>query len=130
MEPYFRYCNSTWGTCNRSLRDRLQALQNRAARTVANVKFEGTDHAKLLKELDWLNVCELIEYDTASLVYKIENDLAPTHMKNMFMKSSEVRSYSTRSATSGGFHLPKKNLNIGQASFSYHGAYIWNQLPV
>ena len=60
----------------------------------------------------WLNVRELIEYDTASLLYKIENDLAPTHMKNMFMKSSEVHSYSTRSAASGDC------------------AYIWNQLPV
>ena len=59
----------------------VQALQNSAARTVANVKYEGTDHAKLLKELDWLNVHELIEYDIASLVYKIKNDFAPTHMK-------------------------------------------------
>ena len=46
------------------------------------------------------------------------------------MKSSEVHSYSTRSAASGDFHLLKRNLNIGNASFSYHGAYIWNQLPV
>ena len=82
------------------------------------------------KKLDWLNVHELIEYDTASLVYKIENDLASTHMKNMFMKLRELHSYSTRSAASGDFHLPKRNLNIGKTSFSYHGAYIWNQLPV
>ena len=91
---------------------------------MANVKYEVTDHAKLLKELDWLNVRELTEYDTASLVYKIENDLAPTHIKNMFMKSNEVHSYITRSTASGDFHLPKRNLNIGKASFSYHGAYI------
>ena len=61
MELYFRYCNTTWGTCNSSLLDRLQALQNRAARTMANVKYEGTDQARLLKDLDWLNVRELIE---------------------------------------------------------------------
>ena len=74
VEPYFRYCNTTWGTCNSSLLDRLQALQNRAVGTVANVKCEDANQAKLLKELDWLNVRELIEYDTASLVYKIENN--------------------------------------------------------
>ena len=39
---------------------------------MANVNYEGTDHTKLLKELDWLNVRELIEYDTASLVLKLE----------------------------------------------------------
>ena len=75
-----------------------------------NMAVESTDYTKLLKELD---VREIIEYDTASLIYKIENDLAPTHMKNMFMKSSEVHSYSTRSAASGDFHLHKRNLNIG-----------------
>ena len=121
-EPYFRCCNTTWGTCNSSLLDGLQDLQKSGARTVTSVKYEDTDHAKLIKELDWLNMRELIEYDTASLVYKIENDLAPTHMKNMFMKSSEVHSYITRSAASSDFHLPKRNLNIGKASFSYHGA--------
>ena len=97
---------------------------------MANVKYEGTDHARLLKELDWLDVRELIECDTASLVYKIENDLAPTHMNNMFMKSSEMYSYSTRFVASGDFHLPTRNLKIGNALFSYHGAYIWNQLPI
>ena len=97
--------------------------------TIANVKHENTDHAKLLKDLDWLNVPELIEFDTASLMYKIENDLAPTHMKEMFVKTSD-HTYSTRSATSGGFHPPQRKLNIGKASFSYRGAHVWNQLPV
>ena len=73
---------------------------------------------------------ELIEFDTASLMYKIENDLAPTHMKEMFVKTSDLHTYSTRSATSGGFHPPHRKLNIGKASFSYRCAHVWNQLPV
>ena len=73
---------------------------------------------------------ELIEFDTASLMYKIENDLAPTHMKEMFVKTSDLHTYSTRSATSGGFHPPHRKLNIGNASFSYRGAHVWNQLPI
>ena len=130
IEPYIRYCNTTWGGCNTSLLDTLQTLQNRAARVIANVKYENTDHAKLLKDLDWLDVRELIEFDTASLMYKIENALAPTHMKEMFVKTSDIHTYSTRSASSGGFHPPHRKLNIGKASFSYRGARAWNQLPV
>ena len=45
-------------------------------------------------------------------------------------KTALLHAYSTRSPASGDFHLPKRNLNIGEASFSYHGAYIWNQLSV
>ena len=51
VEPYIRYCNTTFGGCNTSLLDTLQTLQNRAARVIANVKYENTDHAKLLKDL-------------------------------------------------------------------------------
>ena len=34
VEPYIRYCNTTWGGCNTSLLDTLQTLQNRAARVM------------------------------------------------------------------------------------------------
>ena len=95
IEPYIRYCEMTWvGVIHHY--QILQTLQHRAARVVANVKYENTDHAKLLKDLDWLNVQELIKLDTASLMYKIENDLAPTHMKEMFVKTSDLHTYSTR----------------------------------
>ena len=39
VEPYFRYCSTTWGKCGQTLPDKLQTLQNRAARTVRGVKF-------------------------------------------------------------------------------------------
>ena len=82
-ELYIRYCNTTWGGCN-SLLDILQTLQSRTARFIANVKYENTDHANLLKDLDWLNVRQLIEFDTASLMYKIENDFgAYPHERNV-----------------------------------------------
>ena len=44
IEPYFRYCNIVWGQCNETLLDRLQTLQNRAARVIANVSYEAADH--------------------------------------------------------------------------------------
>ena len=37
IEPYFRYCNIVWEQCNETLLDKLQTLQNRAARVIANV---------------------------------------------------------------------------------------------
>ena len=32
VQPYFNYCSEVWGHCNKSLSNRLQKLQNRAAR--------------------------------------------------------------------------------------------------
>ena len=89
---------------------------------------DNTDNAKLLRQLNWLNVPQLIDFETVSLMYKIENGLVPAHLKQMFVKSEDMHSYDTRSANPGNFHLPKRRLNIGQTAFSFHGASLWNQL--
>ena len=63
----------------------------------------------LLRQLNWLNVSQLIDLDTASLMYKIENGLAPAHLKQMFVKSEDSHSYDTGSSNAGNFHLPKED---------------------
>ena len=129
VESYVRYCNNIWETCGATLEGKLQTLQNRVARIITNATYDNTDNAKLLRQLNWLNVSQLIDFETASLMYKIENGLAPAHLKQMFGKSEDLHSYDMRSANSGNFHLPKRRLNIGQTAFSFHGASLWNQLP-
>ena len=81
IEPYFRYCNTTWGNCGTTLLKKLQTFQNRAARAIEGVKYDEADHPKILKSLNILNVHQLVMLDTASLVYKINNDLTPQHTK-------------------------------------------------
>ena len=61
-------------------------------------------------------------------MYKNENGLAPAHLRQMFVKSEELRSCDTRPAKLGNFDLPKRRLNIGQTAFSFNGASLWNQL--
>ena len=129
VEPYLRYCNNIWGKCCAMLIGKLQTLQNRVARIITNATYDNTDNAKLLRQLNWLNVPQLIDFETASLMYKIENGPVPAHLKQMFVKLEDLHSYDMRSANSGNFHLPKRRPNIGQTAFSFHGASLWNQLP-
>ena len=44
IDFYFRYFSTVWGQCGKTLKDKLQALQNRAARSIAKVKYEDADH--------------------------------------------------------------------------------------
>ena len=129
VEPYLRYCNNIWGKCCAMLIGKLQTLQNRVARIITNATYDNTDNAKLLRQLNRLNVPQLIDFETASLMYKIENGPVPAHLKQMFVKLEDLHSYDMRSANSGNFHLPKRRPNIGQTAFSFHGASLWNQLP-
>ena len=75
VQPYLRYCNYTWGKCSATLEIKLQTLQNRAARIMTNSTYDNIDYTKLLRQLNWLNVSQFIDFDTASLMYKIENGL-------------------------------------------------------
>ena len=99
VEPYLRYCNTAWGNCGATLLNRLQTLQNRAARVVTGISYEDADHDRILKDLNNLNVHQLLELDTASLMYQIENALVPVHVKNMFTKCCEIHAYNTRAAS-------------------------------
>ena len=51
VEPYLRYCNTIWGKCGHLLINKLQTLQNRAARVIMGVKYEEADHNLILKSL-------------------------------------------------------------------------------
>ena len=97
VEPYFRYCNTVWGRCGKSYIDKLQTLQNIAARIVTRVSYQDTDHAILLRELEWLSISQMMEYDSLSLIYKIKNGHAPGHTRQMFEGCEDIRNHNTRS---------------------------------
>ena len=57
IQPYFDYCSPLWDTCDKTLKDSLQTLQNRAARIIygANYDIRSKDILKNL-QLDSLDV--------------------------------------------------------------------------
>ena len=129
IEPYFRYCNIVWGGCNETLKDKLQVLQNRAARAIKNVKYEIADHKLLLNELGWLNIRNLIKLDLGSFIYKTQNNLIPCEINDYFVSTSEVHSYQTRSSTNRNFYLPRaKTVNLGKSTY-YSASKLWNDIP-
>ena len=42
VQPHFDYCNVVWGKCNnKGLSEKLQRLQNRAARTLMSASYDS-----------------------------------------------------------------------------------------
>ena len=127
VEPYFRYCKSVWGNCGQTLLNKLQALQNRAARVVNGVSFDEAEKNSLLKSLGWLNIRQLIYYDSALLMFKVSRGIAPESPQDLFEKCNNIHSYGTRAISSGNFYIPKMRTSKGQSSFVYSGASVWNE---
>ena len=65
----------------------LQKLQNRAARIVTNSSYDSSASA-LIKTLNWPTVVDKIKVETACMVYKSINDLAPDYLSEMLTKNS------------------------------------------
>ena len=107
---------------------KLQKLQNRTARVVTNSPFDHTS-LPLISKLGWLTVKEMIDFETACMVYKALHGLAPPYMKSMFHKLSESCNRTLRN-TSTDLRIPLCKTSNGQRSFSYRGVTVWNQLSL
>ena len=112
VEPHFRYCCSVWGSCGESRRLTLQKLQNRAARIVTNSSYDAPADA-LIQQLKWPNIAEIIKRETATIVYKSLNGLAPTYLSNIFSKNSSRRTVKLRNSETD-LRIPLYKTSNGQ----------------
>ena len=126
VDPHFRYCCSVWGCAGDTTLKKLQKLQNRAARVVTNSPFDKSS-LPLISQLGWLTIKEMIDFETASIVYKSLNGLAPPYMQSMFHKLSDSCNRNLRN-TSTDLRIPLCKTSNGQRSFSYRGVTVWNLL--
>ena len=127
VESHFRNCCSVWGCCGETLLDKLQKLQNRAARIVTNSCYHASS-LPLIGSLGWLTITEMIEFETATTVCKSLHGLAPEYMRQMFTKLFENTSRSLRN-TNTDLRIPRFfATSYGQRSFSYRGVTVWNKL--
>ena len=106
----------------------LQKLQNRAARIVTNGSYDSSASA-LIKTLNWSTVADMIEVETACMVYKSINDLAVDYLSEIFTKNSAWSRKNLRN-TATDLQVPLIKACNGQRAFSYRGARVWNHLDL
>ena len=126
VESHFRYGNIIWGTCGEVLLTKLQKMQNRAARIITKSDYD-TDTGPLIDKLGWKTIRELNNNDVAVMMFKIMNNMTPPYLTGMFQPLRELHEIMTRD-TNSNLRLPCMSTNMGQRSFSYHGADIWNKI--
>ena len=98
-------CNIVWGQCNKTLLEKLQILQNKAARTIASLRYEDANHWQIILQYGWLSVEHLIYYDLGVFMYKTINGLSPAI--SSFQNVKYIHQYQTRLATNGNLYIYK-----------------------
>ena len=118
IEPYF----SVWDGLGDTLSDRLQKLQNRAARVITRSSYDISSNLPL-DQLKWNNLSVNRQKQKAILMFKTLSGQTPQYLHEMF--ASRRCQYSLRNSN-GKLFIPKPNTNYLKRSFSYSGAFLWN----
>ena len=114
------YCNSLFHGIDKKSMNKLQKLQNAAARIISKRKKRESVRDVLVK-LHWLPVENRIVYKILVLTFKIVHNLSP---KNL----SDLLSYRCQHTLT--FNLCYFDSKFGRQSFSYAAPRYWNALPV
>ena len=83
VESPFDYCSTVLNNCSKTLHDKWQRLQNRAARILTNSSYDA-DASILLNDLGWQNLETQQQIQKAVMVYKSLNCLAPDYIQNSY----------------------------------------------
>ena len=124
VQPCIDYAISVWGNTSQQNINKIQRMQNYAARIVTN-NYDYINHrgVNLVKQLNWMNVKQRCIYFSSILMYKCLNSLAPDYLCDEFILQSSFNDHSSRSVNN--VFIPHGN----HKSFSVHCAILWNNLP-
>ena len=87
--PQFDYCSPVWDCLSGYLGDKLQKLQNQAARIITKSPFDmSSDH--LLSTLDWERLFLWRKKQKALMMFKSVNGLAPEYLQSLFSPRRSV----------------------------------------
>ena len=115
------YCNSLYHGINSTLLNKLQIVQNSAARLVFN-KQKYDHSSNLLLKLHWLPVKDRITYKINLLVHKALYHPAPTDIQDLIII------HSTRTFNIISYH--RSNSSFGDRAFTVIAPQVWNTLPL
>jgi len=124
------YCNSlSSGGVTDRLVQRLQAVQNTAARLVSGIR--RCEHiTPVLRQLHWLPVRQRIEFKMAVLAYKSLNALSARYLMDDCQLITTTGRRRLRSSNVATCDVPRTRTTLGDRSFTAAGPRLWNNLPV
>ena len=128
VTSHFDYCNAImYGLPNYQIQ-RIQRIQNMAARLVLNLD-KTCSISQALRDLHWLPIKQRINYKILLLTYNALNAFGPSYIKDLLKFRSSK--YSLRSTNDLKLEVPRTRCKtFGDRAFSVCAPQLWNALPL
>ena len=111
--------------------NKITKLQRRSCKLILGQEYNGLIEA--LERLNMLSFDQSIFLSKAKLMYKIQNNLAPAYLNEMFLMRDITlnnTAFNLRSVTIKNLLVPQAKSNLFKGSLSYSGVIVWNSIPV
>ena len=119
IQPHIDYCCTLWTHGANKYVNRIQILQNQAARLTLGCRIRDVHVSDLYAELKWMQVRQRAEYFKNILMYKCVNGLAPDSLSNGIQSQMITHSYNTKSSTGNSITQSAIRTEIGKRSFKF-----------
>jgi len=120
------YCNAVLSGVSANNIQRLQKVQNRAAKIVLNARGR-TSTEPLLRKLHWLPVAKRIDFKIALTTFKTLTCHQPAYLDSLLIPFSSSRSL--RSSSQNLLTVPFVKTKLQSRAFSVCAPKLWNSLP-
>ena len=117
-----------WDSIDATLTNKLQVLQNRAARIITGASYLTVRTSDMFEQLNWEKLSERRMRQKAIMMFKIVNGMAPPYLVDMFSRKHSNKVYHMRGSNQD-LQLPKARTNYYKNSFAFTGTEVWNSLP-
>ena len=128
IQPDFDYCVTVWGNCSSVHFNKLQKLQNRAARIICKEFDWNIRSEDLRKRLGWMSIETRRDYFASILMFKTVQGTGLHYLSEDLTYTHQYHSYNTRAASNNILILNKPNCEIFKTSMRYYGINLWNSL--
>jgi hypothetical protein len=121
------YCNALLAGLPKTLTDRLQRIQNTAARIITRTPRHHHITPALV-HLHWLPVSARIDFKVLVYVFKVLSGTAPAYLTELVEQRVPTRALRSNNTTQ--LVPPRSRTKMyGERSFRSAGARLWNALP-
>ena len=122
------YCNSLFLGISEGLMNRLQSVQNAAARLVTGTR--RSDHiSPVLRQLHWLPVRQRVDFKVATLVHESLSGISPPYLADDCRLVADARERRLRSTASRICVVTRTYSTFNDRAFGAAGPGLWNSLP-